>query len=212
MGIAGRRPSSSYHCIGSQSDKTCFTRSFLGFIGITVFLTEDSDDVRAGRGPRLRGDVHVWMFAIFSLLVGEGSSAIGPVRLPLPARGVGARVGGWMLLRCVVGVEGVGGGGGMLGFVKPGGAGRAGGTACVGPVNMLRHQCSRTRPVVVRVFPLGTSFSGHSFKIEHTCWCSLIRTFNWLPQSLVSFLDASRPSPAVLGAGGGDGVRILGCR
>ena len=67
---------------------------FLGFIGIIVFLTEDSDDVCAGRGPRLRGDVRVWTFAVFSLLVDEGSSAMGSARLPLPARGVGAGVGG----------------------------------------------------------------------------------------------------------------------
>ena len=85
--------------------------------------------MRAGRGPRLRGDVCVWTFAIFGLLVGEGSSAIGPARWPLPARGVGAGVGGWMLLRCVVGVEGVGGGGGgMLGFVRPGGSKRSRGS------------------------------------------------------------------------------------
>ena len=134
--------------------------------------------MRAGRGPRLRGDVRVWTFAVFSLLVGEGSSAIGSARFPLLARGVGARVGGWMLLRCMVGVEGVGGG--MLGFVRLGGAGRA---ACVGPVSMLviptpmfsylPRSHSRVSPryfIFAEIACLSSSvcaLSRHPFKIEH---------------------------------------------
>src|ERR1700676_4806339 len=90
-------------------------RSFLVFLvpfGINTFSTEDSEGVRAGRVSRLCGDVRVGILVVLILLVGDGSSATCSVRLPLLARGVGAGVGGWTLLRCVVGGEGGGGGGG----------------------------------------------------------------------------------------------------
>jgi len=90
-------------------------RSFLAlfeFFGITAFSTEDSDDIRDGCVPRLRGDKRVGVFVVFCFFVGEGSSTKGSAHFPLLARGVGAGVGGEMLLRCVVGVEGGGGGGG----------------------------------------------------------------------------------------------------
>src|SRR5882762_3155814 len=74
---------------------------FLEFFGMTAFSTEDSDDVRAERVPMLRGDDCVGIFVVFCLFDGEGSSTVGSTRLPLFAVGVGAGVGGKILLRCI---------------------------------------------------------------------------------------------------------------
>jgi hypothetical protein len=77
-------------------------RSFFIFLGpfrMVAFSTKDSDDMHAVHVPWLRGDVRVWALVVLSLFVGDGPSAAGSARLPLLARGVGAGVGGWMLLR-----------------------------------------------------------------------------------------------------------------
>ena len=103
-----------------------------------------------------------------------------------------------MLLRCVAGVEVVGGG--MLGFVRGGRLCRNSEYVATPMFSYSARSRSRVCFSSLRLpaYPRPSVPCPSSFQDRTYMLVFINSNFNWLPQSLVSFLDASRPSPFAL--------------